>query len=487
MAQRISHNLTANIANIEKEALMPSRSNKRLWIFMLMIAGMGLCGAISIAQAQTDTATESINSLTEVVIAGDVTQVRRLIGIGAEVNTTNGRNFVTALHVASHNGHTEIVKLLLEAGAKVNVQTRRYARLISPKLSQYPFTTSVESDVRLDLEDRVETIYEYTPLMLASQNGSTETVKLLLENGAKVNVETRNGTTALHVASQNGHTEIVKLLFEAGAKVNVAIKNISIMVFVSTFRIYDKEIIDQQELGWESTPLILALRNGHLEAVKLLIDAGAKVNAKTSYGFTSLILASEKGYTEIVKLLLDAGAKVDTALITSSVYEKRRREKISIYDRTFDRTFNRKNRNVEYNLYNYLNIMGKSTPLILASQKDYVEIVKLLLSAGAKVNKKNSYNSTALILASKNNHVEIVKRLLDAGANVNQTDKDDATALIFASNNGSTGVVKLLLDAGAKTDTRVKTEGERYTALDLANSQGHTEIVKLLKEYEAKD
>jgi len=93
------------------------------------------------------------------------------------VNFQNKYNS-TVLMYASSNGHTDIIKLLIEAGANVNFQN-------------YDNNTA---------------------LMFASEKGHTDIIKLLIEAGADINIQNKYNKTALMFASWNGHTEIVKLL-----------------------------------------------------------------------------------------------------------------------------------------------------------------------------------------------------------------------------------------------------------------------------------
>ena len=166
----------------------------------------------------------------------------------------------TALMHAARDGHTEVVKTLIEIGANINIQN--------------------------DNGD--------TALILAARRGLTEIVKILVENGADMNIkdsrygrtaliyaakDSRYGRTALIYAAREGRTEVVKLLIDNGANMNI------------------------KDSRYGRTALDMAAREGRTEVVKLLIDNGANMNIKGRYGRTALDMAEGRGHTEIINIL----------------------------------------------------------------------------------------------------------------------------------------------------------------------------------------
>ncbi len=137
------------------------------------------------------------------------------------------------------------------------------------------------------------------------------------------------------------------------------------------------------------------------------------------------------------------------------------------------------------------------TALMRAGVRGHIEIVKMLVSAGANVNLQDSDGRTALMRAdvggltcwtafmraSRCGHTEIVKMLVLAGANVNLQDSDGRTALMRASIRGHADVVKVLVAAGANVNLQ---DSAGVTALIWASHYGHTEIVKVLVAAGAK-
>ena len=112
------------------------------------------------------------------------------------------------------------------------------------------------------------------------------------------------------------------------------------------------------------------------------------------------------------------------------------------------------------------------------------EIVKLLLNAGADIDKQNNNGNTALILASLDNYVEIVELLLNAGADIDKQNNKGNTALFYASKDNNIEIVKLLLNADADID---KQNNNGDTALILSAMDNNREMVELLLDYYADE
>ena len=167
---------------------------------------------------------------------GHIEVARALLQAGANARKSNDRG-QTPLHWASEEGHIEIVRALLEAGAGEDVRKRDE--------------------------------YGYSPIYNACEGKHFEVFRALVEAGGDVNKLDSGGYTALHDASRWGLTEGVRYLcVERGADVNKSTTG-----------------------GDGHTPLTLASNYGHVEAVRVLLEAGADVNKRRSDGRTPLFLA----------------------------------------------------------------------------------------------------------------------------------------------------------------------------------------------------
>ena len=141
----------------------------------------------------------------------------------------------------------------------------------------------VQSGLRALQDPNVTSSYGLTPLHLAAHAGHLDTVRILLEAGAKTEPPTP-GATPLHMASRAGHLHIVQLLVDSGA---------------------DKEAPEADAMR----PLHLAVREGHLETVRLLLSLRADIEAQDKDGWRPLHVALFNRNEAVARLLVDSGAQ----------------------------------------------------------------------------------------------------------------------------------------------------------------------------------
>ena len=154
----------------------------------------------------------------------------------------------TALHFASSNNHTEMVKLLLQHGADANYADRK----------------------------------GWTPLYRAAAKGHLNTVECLVQHGADINLANHMGFYPLITAAAGGHFDIVKYLAENNAQLNTPTKN-----------------------GWN--PVGFAALNGFLDMMIYLKERGVDMDSATPDGFTPILYAAWGGHVPVLEYLVGLG------------------------------------------------------------------------------------------------------------------------------------------------------------------------------------
>lgn len=123
------------------------------------------------------------------------------------------------------------------------------------------------------------------------------------------------------------------------------------------------------------------------------------------------------------------------------------------------------------------------TPLIGASVSGNLEIMELLIEAGADVDKKDEWGDTPLMAAVAFDHIRAARLLLENGADIDATKPDQTTALMIAARQGNSEITEFLLRQGANSNIGF---GTGWTALSLADWHGNEATRKALIEYGAK-
>jgi ankyrin repeat protein len=192
---------------------------------------------------------------------------------------------------------------------------------------------------------------------------------------------------------------------------------------------------DVRAIGGAS-PLLMAVRNGHVEIVRVLLEHGAHPNPDGWRGYTALTHAIQRSLrgegSKPLELLLAAGARynlVDAVLANDLEFVRG----------LLDEGGNPNEGEGSYN-----------GPLLMeAAQYGHVEMVRLLLARGARIEATDDINQTTLHEAARYSRIDVVRCLLDSGADIN-TGYPYETALTMAENEGHREMVAFLLARGAR-------------------------------------
>jgi ankyrin repeat protein len=247
----------------------------------------------------------------------------------------------------------------------------------------------------------------------AAKKGNYADVISCLRKGANINcIDATVGFTPAHWAANLGHRDVLKLLIDNGADLNAKTKI-------------------------SSTLLHLAADCGHKDVIELLLDLGADVNAKDRLGYTPLIWASSGGHKEASELLIAKGADI-----------------------------------------NFKDDTGM-TSLHWAAKKGYKDVTESLIISGGEVNARANKGFTPLHLAAVGGYAAIAQMLIAANSNVNAKDIVGMTPLHWAAAAGYKDVVELLIAMGANMDALTE---DGVSPLRLAVEKGQEDIAELLKK-----
>ena len=395
-----------------------------------LLAAVWLVGA-DIASAQ--------GSLIDAVKANDVAAVRAFLDKRVDVNAVQPDG-TTALHWAVEREATEIVPLLIRAGANVKATNR----------------------------------YGASPLWLAALNGDARTIEMLLEAGADPSAASDEGETALMVAARTGKLDAVNRLLARGADPNV------------------------KEQWRGQTALMWAAAEGYAPVIDALVARGADVNARSNGGFTAILFAAREGRITAVETLIKAGADMNDSL---PIRRRAPQNGPAPPPDPGPNVFLLAAANAHYELAAWLldrgadpnaapqgftalhqvswvrkaGIAGSNNPAPQGSgTMDSLTFVRKLVAKGATLDARatkkpnmgvttlNSIGATPFLLAARTADAPLMKLLAELGANPLLTNEDGSTPLMVAAGLGTNA-------PGEDPGTEPEVLDAVKVALDLGN------------------
>lgn len=412
------------------------------------------------------------------VLRDQVDAAAALLERGADAAATN-RNGMTPLYLAVQNGNADMVALLLDAGASPNA-----------------VATTGES-----------------ALMTAARTGAPDVIELLLARGAIVDArDPQFQQTALMIAARENHTEAMTLLIRHGADVDARVRVGPQIVFIPPCKgtgcgseglgINRSGVPDRgerYERRGGMTPLLYTAREGHGEAARLLVEAGANLELAEANAITPLLMALLNNQLEVAEVLLDHGAAVNVQDfwgrsplfaavdyrnldLNSSVEDSPvhngvdRAAILPMIERLIAAGADLNLRTTEWppekkwlyalNDVSWVDMTGQ-TPFVRAALAGDTTVMRLLLEHGADPF-ITTYGGTSALMAaagvnwtvaqtyteSEEALLEAVQLCLELGLDINATNSMGLTALLGAANRGANDMIRLLAANGARLDVK---------------------------------
>lgn len=535
------------------------------------------------------------SELVAAIVDGDNRVVKSLLSQGVDVNSTE-RDGTNALQWAVYHENAGMVSDLIQAGADVQAINREG---MTPLALAAMAGNAEITEILLDAGAGVNTPMANgeTPLMMAARTGDLDTMRIILDRGADINAtEPLRGTNALMWAAANSNPAAVKLLLANGADIamnsatarpgrnpylaptarnrirgfyqgigqggdfgaqeELEKSNLELQVsreeliarlpreLVEDFEREDVQVGDFGETiepapdkQWGGlTALHFAVREGDLDTVKALVEAGADVNQVSEFGWSPLLTARQNSFYRIGEYLLEKGANpnianeggwnplyiaTDNRNIEGGDYPTRKPDMDHLafirllLDNGADPNLRMASSTETRTIFTHQWLREEgATPFLRAAQSSDLTLMKLLLDHGADPNINTAVGVTPLMVASgiawvegvtfewsEEANREAVRWLIELGNEVNAQDREDGrTALMGAAHKGRNYAVEMLVEAGGdlslhdigSRDSVYQLAGATWQAIDYAeglvrvgvqSAEEHPETAALIRQY----
>ena len=467
---------------------------------------------------------------------GDIETVRSLLAEDVDINAAHGDG-MTALHWAAYRNDIEMARLLTEGGADIGRATREEA--LTPLLiaSGTGNAALIEFLLEAGSDASAANSIGTTALMEAAAAGDADAVRTLLDHGADANAKAIRDQTALMFAASRNRAEVIELLGRRGTELNAtsAIVPMDLPLFDDAGNRIPNRTSGgrpKAEIMGGNTALHYAVREGHFDAVRALVAAGANLNERNPGDLmTPMVMAIVNGEFDIANYLLGQGADPNMATIDglAALYATIDMRYAPV---AWSPTRQTAAGGIGQRDVNYLEFMeillengaetnvrlvkalwfrpphhnqmwvsaAGSTPFWRAAQANDLPAMKLLIAYGADPNVMSTEGNTALAMATgigwlgnfalnhADGYMPAIQYLVEElGVEIETRDTKGYTPLMGAAHRGDNEIVRYLVDHGANLQTRTELG---WAVTDLANGPyigssvrlSHPDTVALLLE-----
>ena len=375
-----------------------------------------------------------------------------------DINAKDNAGY-TPLHLAIVHDNYDILQILIENGANINEKYFNDTPILLAIKKNKPNIIKLLIEKGANLNEKDD--FGNTPLHFAYINELFDRVILLIEQGADIYIQNRDGSTIIDLImekeidinnsyeisddNEDKNIKIIDKLLEKGVNIDIHKKmnNLTLLLYIAIIdnllnltKLLIEKGVDINSLKYRDSFLNLAIINKSSGIAKLLIEKGANINIQNYNNKTPLELAIDNDLIDIVKILI---------------------KKIS------EETNN--------------------PELHIAIRYESTKIVNLLINEGVDINKPDNSGNTPLQSAIKNKLSEIAEILIEKGADINTPDNSGNTPLHLAIKYRLTNIAKILINRKVNINA---INNNNYTPLDLAIRKNLLEIEDLLIAKDAK-